>query len=165
MDFAALRRPASCNCWTVPRLAEEPDYQAFVRKTDFDYRQDLDSAVVAFAPSGKYLLLKGRFDWRSLRAYVESQEGRCYNSFCQMDGSAPERRISFFPLQTNLMAMAVSPDNSAALRLQSGPPVTRTQPRAAVWLSIPPSVLKARRGYARWHAHVRRALRRRKPSP
>jgi hypothetical protein len=144
VDFAALRQAGVLQLLDGSKVAEEPDYQAFVRKTDFDYRQDLDSALVAFAPSGKYLLLKGRFDWRSLRSYVESQEGRCYNSFCQMEGSAPERHISFFPLQPNLMAMAVSPDNSAALRLQSvGAPVPDT-PRAAVWLSIPPSALKAR---------------------
>ena len=57
------------------KVAEEPEYQAFVRKTDFDYRQDLDAALVAFAPGGKYLLLKGRFDWRSLRAYVDEPGG------------------------------------------------------------------------------------------
>jgi len=28
-----------------------------------------------------------------------------------MTGSAPERRISFFPLRANLMALAVSPDD------------------------------------------------------
>ena len=144
VDFAALRQAGVLQLLDGSKLAEEPDYQAFVRKTDFDYRQDLDSALVAFATSGRYLLLKGRFDWRSLRAYVESQEGHCYNSFCQMDGSSAERHISFFPLQTNLMAMAVSPDSSAALRLQSvGAPLPDV-PRAAVWLSIPPSVLKAR---------------------
>ncbi len=144
VDFAALRQAGVLQLLDGSKVAEEPDYQAFVRKTDFDYRQDLDSALVAFAPSGKYLLLKGRFDWRSLRSYVVSQGGRCYNSFCQMEGSAPERHISFFPLQPNLMAMAVSPDNSAALRLQSmGAPVPDT-PSAAVWLSIPPAVLKAR---------------------
>ena len=144
VDFAALRQAGVLQLLDGSKVAEEPDYQAFVRKTDFDYRQDLDSALVAFAPSGKYLLLKGRFDWRSLRSYVVSQGGRCYNSFCQMEGSAPERHISFFPLQPNLMAMAVSPDNSAALRLQSmGDPVPDT-PSAAVWLSIPPAVLKAR---------------------
>jgi hypothetical protein len=62
-----------------------------------------------------------------------------------MDGSTPDRRISFFPLQPNLMAMAVSSDGAAALRMQSvsGGPVPET-PDAAVWLSIPPSALKSR---------------------
>jgi hypothetical protein len=146
LDFAALRRAGVLQLLDGSKAAEEPDYQAFVRKTDFDYRQDLDSALVAFAPSGKYMLLKGRFDWRSLRSYVESQQGHCYNSLCNMEGSAPERRISFFPLQPNLMAMAVSPEESAVLRLQSvGPPVPET-PQAAVWLSIPPSALQAHDG-------------------
>ena len=145
VDFAALRRAGMLQLLEGSKVAEEPEYQAFVRKTDFNYREDLDAALIAFAPSGKYLLLKGRFDWRSLRTYVEGQEGRCYNTLCQLGGSTPERHISFFPLQSKLMAMAVSSDNSAALRLQTVSAGSVPEaPNAAVWLSIPPSVLKSR---------------------
>ena len=65
--------------------------------------------MLAFAPDGKYMLLKGRFDWKSLRGYVRGSDGLCNNSFCRMAGSTPDRRISFFPVQSNLMALAVSP--------------------------------------------------------
>jgi hypothetical protein len=146
IDFSQLRRAGILQLLDGSKAGVDPEYQSFVRQTQFDYRKDLDSAIVAFAPTGRFLLLQGRFDWKSLRAYVESQGGKCANSFCRMTGSAPERRISFFPLQSNLMALAVSPDESAALRLSSAPAGPGPEPQlpaAPVWLSIPTSLLKS----------------------
>ena len=143
LDFAALRRSGTLNLIDGTKVAQEPEYQDFVRKSDFDYKQDLDAVMLTVAPAGKFLLVRGRFDWKSLRNYVESQSGDCYNSLCRMQGSTPDRRISFFPLQSNLMALAVGEDESAALRLQSkagGPAVT--VPDAPVWIMFPGSVLK-----------------------
>ena len=143
IDFSELRRGGILQLLDGSKAGEDPEYQSFVRQTQFDYKKDLDAAIVAFGPTGRYLLLKGRFDWKSLRAYVESQNGKCTNAFCRMAGSTPERRISFFPLRSNLMALAVSPDESAALRLEdavSGP--DPQVPAAPVWLSIPTSALK-----------------------
>jgi hypothetical protein len=145
IDFDALRRAGILEKFGGSKVAEEPEYQAFVRETEFDYKQDLNSAMVAFAPTGKYLLLSGRFDWRSLHSYVKKQDGTCYNSFCQLAGSTEERHISFFPLKPKLMAMAVSPDNAAAIRLQAVTPGPAPEvPDAPVWLAIPASVLNAR---------------------
>jgi len=144
IDFSELRRGGILQLLDGAKAGEDPEYQSFVRQTQFDYKKDLDAAIVAFAPTGRFLLLKGRFDWKSLRAYVEGQKGQCANSFCRMTGSVPERRISFFPLRSNLMALAVSPDESAALRLDhvvSGP--DPQLPAAPVWLSVPTSVLKS----------------------
>jgi hypothetical protein len=144
IDFSELRRGGILQLLDGSKAGEDPEYQSFVRQTQFDYRKDLDAALVAFAPTGRFLLLKGRFDWKSLRAYVESQHGQCVNSFCRMTGSAPERRISFFPVRSNLMALAVSPDESAALRLNNAVSGPDPQiPAAPVWLSIPSSMLKS----------------------
>jgi len=144
IDFSALRGGGILQLLDGSKAGEDPEYQSFVRRTQFDYKKDLDAALVAFAPTGRFLLLQGRFDWKSLRAYVESQNGRCVNAFCRMTGSTPERRISFFPLRSNLMALAVSPDESAALRLQNAVSGPDTQlPAAPVWLSIPTSVLRS----------------------
>ncbi|HWB87523.1 MAG TPA: hypothetical protein VG675_25500 [Bryobacteraceae bacterium] len=144
VDFDALRRDGILKLLNAPAVAEDPEYVDFVRKTEFDYKQDLNSAMVAFLPTGKFLLLKGRFDWKSLRAYVTGQSGTCYNSLCRMAGSTPDRRISFFPLQSGLMALAVSTDDSAALQMRdSHPKRTMEIPDAPVWLSVPPSVLRA----------------------
>jgi hypothetical protein len=144
LDLGALRRAGILNLLEGEKVTEDADYQDFVRQTDFDYKQDLDTVLAAFAPSGKYLLLRGRFDWKSLSSYVTSEHGSCYNTLCRMQGSTPERRISFFPLQQTVMALAVADDESAALRMQnaaSGPEAEI--PNAPVWLSIPNSVLRS----------------------
>jgi hypothetical protein len=144
VDLAALRRAGILNMFDSEKVTEDADYQEFVRSTDFDYKQDLDAALAAFAPSGKYLLLRGRFDWKSLRSYVVAQNGTCYNTLCRMAGSTPQRRISFFPLQQNVMALAVSEDESAALRMQNAASGPESEiPNAPVWLSIPSSILKS----------------------
>ena len=143
VDFAALRAGGVLELLRGANVPEEPEYRDFVRATRFDYRQDLDSAMVAFSPSGKYLFLKGRFDWNSLSGYVRNAGGRCDNPLCRMEGSTPERRISFFPVRQDLMALAVSQDDSAALRLNAALPGPAPEvPSAPVWISIPASVLK-----------------------
>ncbi len=144
IDFAALRNSGILQALEDSKVAEEPEYQAFVHQTDFDWRQDLDGAILAFTPTAKYLLVRGRFDWKSLQSYVSHQGGDCYNAFCSMKGSAEDRQISFFPLQRNLMGMAISPDSTAALRLQNvaigkGPEA----PNAPLWLSVPVGILKS----------------------
>lgn len=146
IDFAALRRAGVMSLLDGPRVAEDPEYQGFVRKTNFNYKQDLDLAIAAFGPSGKYMLLKGRFDWKSLQAYAAAQGGGCRNGFCKMAGSTPDRKISFFPLRSGVMALAVSPDDGAALRMQvaaTSPPGVDAAPDAPVWLRIPPAALKS----------------------
>ena len=145
IDFAALRKSGVLHLLDGPRTAQDADYLDFVRKTDFDYQRDLDFALAAFGPSGKYMLLKGRFDWKSLQAYAAAQGGSCRNGFCKMAGSTPERKISFFALQSGVMALAVSPDDEAALRMQV---VAAAQPfaapgDAAIWLRIPPAALRS----------------------
>jgi hypothetical protein len=62
---------------------------------------------------------------------------------CRMNGSTPERKISYFPLRSNLMALAVSPDESAAVGLQTAAAHRRTFsiPEAPLWISIPPAAL------------------------
>lgn len=144
IDFSELRRAGILQLLDGSKAGEDPEYQRFVRKTEFDYKQDLDAALVSFAPTGKFMLLKGRFDWRSLRAYVTAEDGKCNNSFCRMAGSTTERRISFFPMQSTLMGLAVSPDESAALRLYEVAPGPDPEvPHAPMWLSIPTSALKS----------------------
>jgi hypothetical protein len=144
LDFAALRRSGVLSILDSSKATEEPEYQDFIRKIDFNYKQDLDGVMLAFAPTGKYLLARGQFDWKSLRSYVESENGQCYNALCRMQGSTPDRRISFFPLQSNLMALAVSQDESAALRLQSGAAGSNAEiPDAPMWIAFPGAALKS----------------------
>jgi hypothetical protein len=146
IDFAALRRAQLLQLLDGAKAGQDPEYQTFVRQTRFDYMNDLDSAMVSLAPTGNFFLVKGRFDWKSLRNYVDQLDGTCLNSLCRVSGSGPDRRISFFPIRRDLMAMAASPDEWAAQRLSTprpGPdPVV---PDAPVWLTFPGSLLKSSR--------------------
>jgi hypothetical protein len=144
VDFGALRRIGILGAIQAPPATEDPEYRDFVRQTGFDYKRDLDTAMAAFSPAGKFLLLRGRFDWSNLRSYVRAEKGDCQSALCRMQGSTADRRISFFPLQTNLMALAISPDESAAVRMQEpvdGP--APEMPNAPVWLSIPSTILRS----------------------
>jgi hypothetical protein len=144
IDFAALRRGGILQMLDGSKVGEDPEYRNFVSKTDFDYKQDLDTAMVAFAPAGKFMLLKGRFDWKSLTSYVRAADGACNNSFCRMAGSLPERRISFYPLQPDLMALAVSADEAAAQRMNNvDSRQEREIPGAPVWISVPPAIVRS----------------------
>ena len=144
VDFEELRRDGILQILNASKVDEDAEYRTFVRQTNFDYKRDLDSALAAFAPTGKFLLLRGRFDWKLLRAYVAAQGGKCDTDLCRMQGSMPERRISFFPLTSHVMAMAVSPDESAALRLKTAATATTPAvPDGPVWFSIPAAALQS----------------------
>lgn len=143
VDFQALRNAGVLSLLSSSRVTQEPEYRAFVEQTGFDYLNDLDSALVSFHSSGTYLLLRGRFDWKNLKDYTVQQGGSCYNTLCRINGSTPERKISFYPQQTDIMGLAVSRDDSAAIELQSRKaPRTFQMPADPVWSLIPVSALK-----------------------
>lgn len=144
IDFHALRRGGILDMLSGPVVEEEPEYKLFVEKTAFDYRRDLDHAFISFHSGGVYFLVRGRFDWNRLEAYAREQGGGCSNGLCRMPGSLPTRKISFFAIRPNLMAMAVSVDESAAARM-NGPAIggrSITMVKQPVWLSLPSSTLK-----------------------
>ena len=144
VDFAELRRAGILALLEGSKASEDPDYQDFARKINFDWQEDLDGALVSFAPSGKYMLVKGRFDWKSLRSYAIQGGGKCVTAVCRMTGSTPDRRISFFPVQSGLMALAVSKDEFAASEMSGHPsgPAAKV-PDAPVWISVPGALLKS----------------------
>jgi hypothetical protein len=146
IDMAQLRHmDLTDRFFNNAKVGQDPEYQAFIQKIDFNFRTDLDSAMLAIAPNGKYVLARGRFDWPALNNFVNSQGGHCNNAVCNLVGSAPERRISFFPLQKGLMALAVSPEEGSADRLNLvDQRINIELPKSPIWLMIPQSVLQAR---------------------
>jgi hypothetical protein len=148
IDFAALRHAGLLQLLAGSKMAQEPEYKVFVLKTDFDYARDLDAVLACFTPRAKEFMVKGRFDWSSLESYTRDQGGACINNLCRMNGSTPDRKISFFPLRPDLMGLAVSPDDSAAVELQTTALRRRklAVPDAPVWISLPPAVLKSGAG-------------------
>jgi hypothetical protein len=138
IDVAALRRGGLLSRLAGSKLVEEPEYRQFVESAAFDYRTDLDAASIAFAPDGVYFLLRGRFLWRALAKYAETQGGACRDDVCDLAGSRPERKISFLLLRPDLLAMAVTPRPGAAAALRRNPASTRTitPPDDPIWVSV-----------------------------
>jgi len=141
LDFAQLRHSGLFDNVTG-KVIEEPDYQTFVRDTGFDYKRDLDLALVSFTPSATYFVVRGRFDWIKLEAYAKQSGGSCYNQLCHMPGSTPERRISFLPLGRDVMGMAVTTDELAASQLlHEGAQRPLSPSVEPLWISIPNAAL------------------------
>jgi len=140
IDFSALRRGGFL---TASKSPLEPEYRQFLEGTGFDYRRDLDLLVASFSKSGNYFIAEGRFDWNKLRDYAARQGGSCYEDLCRMPGSTPQRHISFLPLRSGVLALAVSTDDLAVSHLaKEGAPVTAQLPDAPAWISVPGAALR-----------------------
>jgi hypothetical protein len=143
IDGAAIRKSGLMKIVAGSRAAEELEYQQFVDQTLFDYRQDLDAVAAAIEGKNIYFLLRGRFHWRNLMEYAVKQGGTCHNGFCSVAGSRPDRFISFYPIKSDLMAMAVSDDNTAAYAIKSQDVKLKIAvPQQPVWVLIPATVLE-----------------------
>jgi hypothetical protein len=144
VDFATLRKAGLLD--ESPGQSKtplEPEYKQFLDGTGFDYKRDLDSVVASFSRSGSFFIARGRFHWAKLRDYAVRGGGSCYQDLCRMQGSRPERHISFLPLRDDAIALAVSTNDLAATLLaKTGQPVTAAIPAAPVWLSVPGAELR-----------------------
>ena len=139
-DFATLRR---AGLLTQSKATLEPEYKQFLDGTGFDYRRDLDTLVASLSRSGTFFIARGRFDWKKLHDYAARQGGSCYENLCRMQGSTPERHISFLPLRDDALALAVSSDDLAASRLtKTSARVIASLPSTPVWFSVPGTILQ-----------------------
>jgi hypothetical protein len=140
VDFAALR---TAGLLDGSKMALEPEYKQFLDGTGFDYQRDLDSVVASFSHTGNFFIARGRFNWAKLRNYAVREGGSCYQDLCRVQGSQPERHISFLPLRSDAIALAVSTNDLAATLLtKTGQPVTAAIPSAPVWISVPGAELR-----------------------
>ena len=137
--------PGCSSSWAARPWRRSRSIRPSSRAPASNYKRDLDLAQVAFAPRGKYFLLRGRFDWKALPQLRRGGRRRVPDAVCRMTGSAPDRRIGFFAVQPGIMAMAVSPDDSAveSLRSRKGAAAAGALPGAPVWVSLPPSTLRS----------------------
>jgi hypothetical protein len=140
IDFSALR---TARLLADSKTTPEPEYEQFLEGTGFDYKRDLDLVVASFSHSGNFFIARGRFNWAKLRDYAVREGGSCYHDLCRVQGSRPERHISFLPLRDDAIALAVGTDDLAAARLtKTGPPVTAPIPSAPIWISVPGAELR-----------------------
>jgi len=138
IDTGLLRNSGMLDLLAGSKAAEEPDYRKFVELTGFDYRTDLDAVAAALVDNHVYVTLRGRFQWKQLTEYAESQGGECHYSLCNMPGSTPDRSISFYPLKSDVLALAVSSDPRAVTNIgPGGPKMMLPMPLEPVWVSVP----------------------------
>jgi hypothetical protein len=143
IDFNAIRRTGILEMVAGTKAAEELEYQQFVDQTLFDYRQDLDAAALAFKDDEVFLVLRGRFHWKNIMDYALHQGGACHNGFCTVNGSRPERRISFYALKPNLMAMASGKDDYGAHQVSRNTgALALAPPIQPVWILVPAAAVK-----------------------
>jgi hypothetical protein len=117
IDVDAMRRSGVLDLIAGKKAAADLEYQSFLDQTKFDYRDDLDAVVALFKGDQVFMTVRGRFDWKSLMRYANRHGGSCTNGFCTTEGSKPERRISFYPIRSDLMGLAVSRDGWAAYEI------------------------------------------------
>ncbi len=137
IDIDGLRKSGVLDALAGSPASEDPEYKKFVEGTGVDYRRDLTAVAAAFSGRSSYMVLRGAFDWNRLEQYAKSQGGKCNsNAVCRTTAS-DGRYVSFYRLRPRLMALAVAPDEWAALdvaprRAADGAAV----PNQPVWLSV-----------------------------
>src|SRR5579872_6515868 len=143
IDVDTIRRSGILNLVAGSKAAEEIEYKQFVDATLFDYRQDLDAVAAAFKDNQVFFAVRGRFHWKNLMDYARHQGGYCRNGFCVTTGSRPNRRISFYALRRDVLAMAISSDDFAAYQVASKPAARPlTPPSEPVWAMVPIAALQ-----------------------
>jgi hypothetical protein len=147
VDVDGMRKSGLLNMLTGSKAAEELEYKDFVDQTGFDYRHDLDAIVSTFRGGQVFLVIRGTFRWDRIQAYVSKRGGSCKGSYCAVDGSQPQRRISFHKVRSNVMAMAIGPDDMAAYQItRNASKVSPFTPDAPLWVLVPAAVLREANG-------------------
>jgi hypothetical protein len=149
LDVAAMRSSGILDKLVGSTVGEEREYRDFVQGTGFDYKRDLNQVALNSAGGVHYFVLEGRFDWDKLESYAKAQGGQCGSDGCHVQGSTPDRIVSFRRLRKNLMAMASAKDQSAAKAIDR-----RTQeqtgysvPNAPLWAHVPVELVRSMPSY------------------
>jgi hypothetical protein len=147
IDFDQLRASGLLDLLAGSKSVEEADYRKFVEDTGFDYRTDLSGVAAAFVRGDIYFAIRGHFDWKRLSAYARAQQGHCGDTICSMPASQPNRFVSFYPLASSVMALAVSGEDQGVNRIAPlESPASSAIPSAPVWVSAPSFVFTNLKG-------------------
>jgi len=143
-DVSLLRRGGMLELLAGSKPNADAEYQKFVRQTGFDYSRDLDAIAGAASKEELFFVIRGRFDWARLREYATAHAGSCASAVCSVPTSRPGRWASFFALQPDTMALALSAASSAvnALRPERRQSLQKPLPRQPVWVQVSPSLLR-----------------------
>ncbi len=150
-DLRALRQSGILQRLAGEAGAESDEYRGFVAATGFEYRKDLDAFVLRSEGGRRWIVAEARLDYGNLRRYFLAHGGRCVSGLCSMQGSTPERQISWVRLKSGRLGMAVNLDPLAAAAFgekAEAPPWP--MPDAPLWLYLPGRFLDAPVGGPAW---------------
>ncbi len=139
VDIQKLRAGGALDLIAGKRAVEDPEYRAFAEQIGLDYRTDLDAIAVSFVNGGVYAAARGRFNWKKLEDYAKSQQGRCADHVCTMPASQPNKNTSYYPLNGNVLAIAVSDAPEGVRIVSAGQSKGFSVPAAIIWVSAPGS--------------------------
>jgi hypothetical protein len=144
-DVKALRDSGILDKIAGSTVSEENDYKSFVADTGFDYRTDLDGVLVESAGDHQFAVVAARYDWRTISRYVANRSGQCKGGFCRVPASQPNRTVSIYPIQSNMLAIAIGPDEWAASNIKpksQGAPPPGMYPADPIWMALPATTFK-----------------------
>ncbi len=151
VDARALRQSGILQRLAGEAGAEDEDYRAFVAATGFEYRRDLEAVMLRAEDGRRWIVADARIDLAKLRRYFLAHGGRCVSELCSMQGSAPERQISWVRLRSGRLGIAVNPDPLAAAAFGDLAPEPQWRPPAApLWMFVPAKMLNAGPGAPAW---------------
>jgi len=150
VDMNALRSSGILNMVSGTRATEELEYRDFVEQTGFNYRDDLDALGVSIRANREapekdfYAIARGSFSWKRIYEYAKAHGAECASGFCHVAGTHPGRYLSFYPLRSDLMALAVTNDPWGALLVARRPGKTRIDaPPHPVWMLVSATALRS----------------------
>ena len=142
LNVQALRQSGLLDAIAGNRAEEEADYQAFVRFTGFDYRDDLDAVLAHFSPDFSLFLMRGRFSWEQIGTFMRAHDARCLNGVCSMRFSRGGF-LSAMPLAPDIIAFGIGGHRTvvySALQIRE----TRKQPPPEpFWIEFSEGFLKS----------------------
>ena len=143
LDVKTLRAAGLIEKIAGPATLEDPEYQRFVAATGFDYRRDLDAVMIQSRPGDTLMMIAGTFDLDRLATYAKANGGRCAGALCSIQGSSPQRQISWTPLRRRVLGLAVGADPMAATLLAGNSTQPDfAMPKGPAWLHIPGPALR-----------------------
>ncbi|MBV9225606.1 MAG: hypothetical protein JOY85_16365 [Acidobacteriaceae bacterium] len=142
-DVQLLRRAGTLKLLEGTKVQHDSDYGSFVWQSGFNYEKDLDTLAGAAQGNQLFFLLRGRFHWDQLRQYASAHGGTCAGDLCKVPAPKTGRWAGFFPIQPDVLAVAVATDPNAVNQLKpAGRKLHVPLPEQPVWVSLSESLLR-----------------------
>lgn len=134
VDVAVLRQTGYLEKIAGPQVTGDADYAEFTKQTGFDYRKDLDQAVIGFRGDQRFMAVQGRLDWDKLSAYAKSQGGHCEKQRCEVKQADSGRYFAFQLVRRGVLLGAFDKSSQVLNDLQFAEHAGREIPAGPVWI-------------------------------